>query len=91
MVRPNWYMVEKKKGDVTDFYFQLAVSCRPAFTLTGVRICFQYFGIEVRFLSIGSLLEKPKITFREPKAETLGGNCCMGDKSLLHFGTKFQH
>lgn len=30
----------KKKGDVTDFYFQLAVSCRPAFTLTGVGICF---------------------------------------------------
>ena len=30
----------KKKGDVTNFYFQLAVSCRPAFTLTGVGICF---------------------------------------------------
>ena len=87
MVRPNWYMVEKKKGDVTDFYFQLAVSCRPAFTLTGVGICI----LASKYDFFGSLLEKPKITFREPKAETLGGNCCMGDKSLLHFGTKFQH
>ena len=66
MVRPNWYMVEKKKGDVTDFYFQLAVSCRPAFTLTGVGICFQYFGIEVRFL--WEFIRKAKNNFQGAKS-----------------------
>lgn len=70
MVRPNWYMVEKKiKVMLQTFVFHL-LFLEGQLLLWGVWE-FSFSILAWQFDFFRSLLEKPKITFSEPKAETV--------------------